>query len=774
MNTEKNYYSNIIDSICIYFLTLGQIYCLDSAFKIGSTPFIINSLAIVFSIIIGITTTICSKKAYFAFSVFSVVFMSAISIANYKNVVPQFYYILNRIFDSYGIYENVMQLDFSGKEITKGTAIFILLSFCLILIYSFLIIRIKRISLVIIFSVLLISPCYFYYITMPKLSTEIVIIISLFALLIKNNINRINYYSSYVSTFFGIIIAIATIIITVAIIPENNFERKEWQNNIYYKIDDYIFGKNKTLDYSANMEVEKKIDISKLSTDLKLEIKLQNETQKRENHIPIMEIGCKKTGILYLKGVAYSNYNDNVWSILNDEQLEKYPDKYPATEMTNIYSVTDEFITIKTEKAEDVVYTPYFLQEVTTGVTSIGDIFILNNTKQKTYSEIFAPYISKTISNTCAFEFFDNTIYEFSYEKNEDSEKYKEFVYKNYLQIPEDTKNSLLEIAEEKNFFELEKEKLPYKVANYVSNSAKYSLHTVKMPKGKDFPVWFLKESNTGYCVHYATATTLMLRAMGIPARYVTGYVTKLGGEGSYVNIAKELIISPVTSDNSHAWVEYFDDEIGWVPIDPTPSAYNLEDLYYEDENENLISTTNEPTNSEETTVEATTIEPTTVQPTTSSIILSTDENNENNTNYGNNRDKFKKSFLKNIIIDDTIKVFFKRFFVAYIILSSICLAFYIRRKIILMRRFNTFKRGNKNERVKNMQRYIIRLSNYSHIMIDDDVKYCFDKARFSNLSVTKEELEKVSNFTKQCIKNYEKSLSEKKKLYYQYILVII
>ena len=41
----------------------------------------------------------------------------------------------------------------------------------------------------------------------------------------------------------------------------------------------------------------------------------------------------------------------------------------------------------------------------------------------------------------------------------------------------------------------------------------------------EDFAIWFLTEADTGYCIHFATAAVVLLRAAGIPARYVDGYV---------------------------------------------------------------------------------------------------------------------------------------------------------------------------------------------------------------------------------------------------------
>ena len=83
-------------------------------------------------------------------------------------------------------------------------------------------------------------------------------------------------------------------------------------------------------------------------------------------------------------------------------------------------------------------------------------------------------------------------------------------------------------------------------------------------PGDQDFVLYFLEESHRGYCVHFASATALLLRAQGIPARYVTGYSV----DGS---IGQR---NTVTADQSHAWVEYFQEDIGWRVLDPTPADW--------------------------------------------------------------------------------------------------------------------------------------------------------------------------------------------------------
>jgi protein-glutamine gamma-glutamyltransferase len=65
-----------------------------------------------------------------------------------------------------------------------------------------------------------------------------------------------------------------------------------------------------------------------------------------------------------------------------------------------------------------------------------------------------------------------------------------------------------------------------------------------------------------GYCEHYAGAMTVILRAAGIPARVVTGY---LGGEVNPVNGYLAL-----RQRDAHAWAEYWDKDTGWTRVDPT------------------------------------------------------------------------------------------------------------------------------------------------------------------------------------------------------------
>ena len=72
----------------------------------------------------------------------------------------------------------------------------------------------------------------------------------------------------------------------------------------------------------------------------------------------------------------------------------------------------------------------------------------------------------------------------------------------------------------------------------------------------------FLFRTRAGFCEHFASAYVVLMRAAGVPARVVTGY---LGGE--YNKLGNYLI---VRQSDAHAWTEVWLENRGWVRVDPT------------------------------------------------------------------------------------------------------------------------------------------------------------------------------------------------------------
>ena len=75
----------------------------------------------------------------------------------------------------------------------------------------------------------------------------------------------------------------------------------------------------------------------------------------------------------------------------------------------------------------------------------------------------------------------------------------------------------------------------------------------------------FMFGTQAGFCEHYASAFVVIMRAMHIPARVVTGYQ---GGETNSVDG-----LMTVRQSDAHAWAEIWLDDRGWVRVDPTAAV---------------------------------------------------------------------------------------------------------------------------------------------------------------------------------------------------------
>ncbi len=120
-------------------------------------------------------------------------------------------------------------------------------------------------------------------------------------------------------------------------------------------------------------------------------------------------------------------------------------------------------------------------------------------------------------------------------------------------------------------FYKNETEKKIRLVQELLWEDTEYSLALSPVPAGEDFAEYFLFGQKKGYCTHYATAATLLLRLYGVPARYVMGYLVlpsdfKENADGSYTAV--------ITDERGHAWTEVYHDNIGFCPIEMTPPSY--------------------------------------------------------------------------------------------------------------------------------------------------------------------------------------------------------
>jgi transglutaminase-like putative cysteine protease len=88
-------------------------------------------------------------------------------------------------------------------------------------------------------------------------------------------------------------------------------------------------------------------------------------------------------------------------------------------------------------------------------------------------------------------------------------------------------------------------------------------IYTLQPPlAGRDMVDDFLFTSKAGFCEHYSGAYVVLMRAMGVPARVVTGY------QGGELNPLDGYLT--VRQSDAHAWAEIWLPGQGWRRVDPT------------------------------------------------------------------------------------------------------------------------------------------------------------------------------------------------------------
>lgn len=93
-----------------------------------------------------------------------------------------------------------------------------------------------------------------------------------------------------------------------------------------------------------------------------------------------------------------------------------------------------------------------------------------------------------------------------------------------------------------------------------------YARENVAVPKeDEDYVDQFLFETKRGYCDNFSSSMVVMLRSIGIPARWVKGFAP-----GELHRDEDRQKYYTITNNQAHSWVEAYMPGIGWMPFEPT------------------------------------------------------------------------------------------------------------------------------------------------------------------------------------------------------------
>ena len=226
---------------------------------------------------------------------------------------------------------------------------------------------------------------------------------------------------------------------------------------------------------------------------------------------------------------------------------------------------------------------------------------------------------------------------------------------------------------------------------------------TIDPADAKDFALWFLQESDTGYCVHYASATAVLLRAAGIPSRYVSGYLVK-----TQANTAVD-----VHHKNAHAWVEYYIPGVGWMMLESTASGGDSPVVVTQPQE------TTEPEETSQVTTQPAEVE-TTQEPTEAPAV--TDPREEPNQSSG-------------------------RGWIVLLALAGAMVALLVQWRLRVSLRRRNYRKGKPNAQALNRWREVALCARLLGVKPDPQLHALAQKAKFSRETITPQELRQFEQY---------------------------
>ena len=320
---------------------------------------------------------------------------------------------------------------------------------------------------------------------------------------------------------------------------------------------------------------------SSLWSEIKWHMGLYDDTAKLTNRAPRMSdekifsvtVTKKPADALYFKTFVGGDYDKGIWYEADEKAFEAYCQKMGLdSQELGMYALDqaskgmlaisywpsswDMTVQIlkRNSKLSPYPYYPYGVS-FPEGAKMIGDSGIcvssgssyqLTMVPDQPYSSIKEIYLP--------------------FKETEYAKVYQDYVEEFYTHLPEGQLQRLREAYENGYFDHISSSDFKY------SGNYQYSFDLDPVPEGEDVIEYFILDSCEGYCMHFASAATILYRLMGIPARYVSGYVVS---PNEFVENEDGTYTAVVTGKRAHAWTEVYSEQWGWICREETPPTYS-------------------------------------------------------------------------------------------------------------------------------------------------------------------------------------------------------
>lgn len=285
---------------------------------------------------------------------------------------------------------------------------------------------------------------------------------------------------------------------------------------------------------------------------------------------PVMQVSAPRT--VYFRGVVLNDYTGRAWrnttggrrylwqsARLADDRALLFDQHLPAR---TVHNALCDPLTVSVRMLSDsasTLFTPQRVRDLSPGgelvpyFSNASEIFVTRNLQPGDSYSVSAPLFIAgdpglgTLIEVCS------TLEDSAYAG----------ILETYTDLPSHLEQPVYELAREAASAGIAPYDRALALQSFLSRGFRYTLDVEDQPENVDFVTRFLLDTRAGYCTYFASAMTVLCRMVGLPARYVEGYVAHPDENGEAL----------VTGLSAHAWTEVYFSGFGWLTFDATPGS---------------------------------------------------------------------------------------------------------------------------------------------------------------------------------------------------------